>query len=67
MLTEMVSAVIEHGASNLQDLTPSSSRPLAEVFVFVGTIKKTTNVWGGVQHLECSFALTFMYLFLSTT
>jgi hypothetical protein len=49
LLTEMVSAVIEHGASNLQDLAPCI-RPLAEVFVFVGTKKRTTNVgwgWGG--------------------
>ena len=46
MLTEMVSAVIEHGATNLQDLPPSS-RPLAEIFVFVGTKKRTTNVGEG--------------------
>jgi hypothetical protein len=43
----MVSAVIEHGASNLQDLSPSS-RPLAEVFVFVGR-KKEDDKYGGFR------------------
>jgi hypothetical protein len=43
----MVSAVIEHGATNLQDFPPSS-RPLAEVSVFVGT-KKEDDKCGWVQ------------------
>lgn len=52
MLTEVVSAVTEHGASSLQDVPPSS-RPPAEVFVFVGTNKRTTNVGGSGLKFTC--------------